>query len=166
MALKNNQTLAELQATWIRNGRLEWIGLRPAHRRDIIGTEQATLIAGKGILSDHYAEHTDTGQRQVTLIQAEHLPVIAELCGCDAIRPAQLRRNLLVSGINLLTLKDMVFRLGEAVLEGTGECHPCSRMEENMGRGGYNAVRGHGGITARVIQGGKITVGDLLIPEE
>lgn len=166
MALKNNQTLAELQATWVQNGRLVWIGLRPAYRQDIIETEQAMLIAGKGIQCDHYAEHTDTGKRQITLIQAEHLPVIAKLCGCNAINPRQLRRNLLVSGINLLTLKDKVFRLGEAVLEGTGECHPCSRMEENLGRGGYNAVRGHGGITARIIQGGKITVGDLLIPEE
>ena len=166
MTLKNNQTLAELQSTWVQNGRLEWIGLRPAHRQDIIGTEQAILIAGKGIQGDHYAEHADNGKRQLTLIQAEHLPVIAALCGCDAINPAQLRRNLLVSGISLLTLKDKVFKLGKAVLEGTGECHPCSRMEENLGRGGYNAVRGHGGITARVIQGGEITVGDLLIPQE
>ena len=166
MALKNNQTLAELQSTCIRNGRLEWIGLRSAHRQDIIGTEQAILIAGKGIQGDHYAEHTDNGKRQITLIQAEYFPVIAALCGCDAINPAQLRRNLMISGINLLTLKDKVFRLGETLLEGTGECHPCSRMEENLGRGGYNAVRGHGGIAARVIQGGKIVVGDLLIPEE
>ena len=98
MALKNNQTLAELQATWIQNGRLEWIGLRPAYRQDIIETEQAMLVAGKGIQGDHYAEHTDTGKRQITLIQAEYLPVIATLCGCYAISPAQLRRNLLVIG--------------------------------------------------------------------
>ena len=166
MALKNNQTLTELQANHAQCGKLEWIGLRPAHRHEIEETDQAILIAGQGIKGDHYAENTSNGNRQVTLLQAEYLPVIAKHCQCDAIRPEQLRRNLLVSGINLGSLKDRTFRLGEAVLEGTGYCHPCSRMEENIGRGGYNAVRGHGGITARVVQGGRIAIGDLLVPKE
>jgi MOSC domain-containing protein YiiM len=66
----------------------------------------------------------------------------------------------MVRGINLLALKDQQFQIGEAVLETTGLCHPCSRMEENLGEGGYNAMRGHGGITAKIIKSGRIKVGD------
>ncbi len=109
------------------------------------------------------------GRRQVTLIQAEHLPVIAALAGLESVTPEELRRNIVVSGLPLLALKDRRFRIGSeaggwVLLEGTGECHPCSRMEEAFGSGGYNAVRGHGGITARVLEGGLIEVGGLLIP--
>ena len=95
---------------------------------------------------------------------AEHLPVIAALAGLDEVSPAQLRRNIAVRGIPLLALKDRRFQIGEVILEGTGECHPCSRMEETLGEGGYNAVRGHGGLTARVIRGGVIRLGDEVRP--
>ncbi|MFB9991708.1 MOSC domain-containing protein [Deinococcus oregonensis] len=105
---------------------------------------------------------TGPGKRQVTLIQAEHLPVIAALAGVEAVTPEEMRRNIVVSGLPLLALKDVRFQIGEVILEGTGECHPCSRMEEAFGPGGYNAVRGHGGITARVVRGGVIRLGDAL----
>ena len=68
----------------------------------------------------------------------------------------------MVSGINLLALKDKQFSIGEVVLEFSGLCHPCSRMEEYLGPGGYNAMRGHGGINARIITGGVIHVGDAV----
>ena len=98
------------------------------------------------------------------MIQWEHLSVIAALVGEDDVDPALLRRNIAVSGINLLGLRNVHFRIGGAVLRGTGVCAPCSRMEETLGRGGYSAVRGHGGITAEVIRPGPIGLGDLVVP--
>ena len=67
----------------------------------------------------------------------------------------------MVSGINLHALRGARVRIGAAELEITGECHPCSRMEETFGTGGYNAVRGHGGVTARVCQSGVVRRGRL-----
>ena len=99
-------------------------------------------------------------KRQVTLIQQEHLQVVANILGKSEIDPGWIRRNLVVSGINLLSLKHQSFQIGEAVLQTTGICAPCSRMEENLGPGGYNAMRGHGGITAKVLQPGEIRIGD------
>jgi MOSC domain-containing protein YiiM len=63
-------------------------------------------------------------------------------------------------GVNLLALKDRRFSVGAVILEGAGECAPCGRMEETLGPGGYNAVRGHGGIVARVVEGGEVRLGD------
>jgi MOSC domain-containing protein YiiM len=100
------------------------------------------------------------------LIQAEHLAVLGALLRRGPVDPTLLRRNLLVRGVNLLALKGRRFRIGDALLEGTGPCPPCSRMEEVLGPGGYNAMRGHGGLNARVIEGGVIRLGDALIPIE
>jgi len=162
MTLTITQTLTELQSCHAQSGRLEWLGIRPQHRDDMIELDTAVLLIGQGIEGDHYAGKTVNGERQVTLIQAEHLPVIASLCGLATVYPAQLRRNLMISGINIAVLKDQRFTLGATELEGTGYCHPCSRMEENLGRGGYNAVRNHGGMTARVVTGSRIARDDRL----
>ena len=90
------------------------------------------------------------------------------MLGKSEIDPRLTRRNIVVSGINLLAFKELKFQLGkEVILEMTGLCHPCSRMEENLGDGGYHAMRGHGGITAKVVRGGTVNLGDevLLLQE-
>lgn len=142
------------------SGRLDWIGLRPARNVPMRAVDSADIVDVTGLDGDRYAG--GSGKRAVTLIQAEHLPVIAALCGHSAIEPSTLRRNLLVSGIPLVALKGLQFRIGGAVLEGTDDCDPCSRMEDALGEGGYNAMRGMGGITARVITPGRIAVGDAV----
>ncbi|MBK1646714.1 MOSC domain-containing protein [Thiocapsa imhoffii] len=147
--------------TFPRPGRLDWIGLRPGKRAALVGVDAAQALTGAGLEGDHYAGRS--GNRGITLLQAEHLPVIATLAGVSQMAPAILRRNLLVSGINLIALKGQRFQIGTVVLEGTSFAHPCSRMEEVLGPGGYNAMRGHGGLCARVIQGGLLRVGDAVV---
>lgn len=149
----------ELTTKFPRPGRLEWIGIAGERRGAIEAVEEATVQAGTGIDGEHHAT-SGKSQRQVTLIQKEHLPAVAALLGRDAVSPELLRRNLVVSGINLVALKEQKFRIGDVLLEGTGPCAPCSLMEQNLGEGGYNAMRGHGGITAQVLEGGTIRVGD------
>lgn len=98
----------------------------------------------------------------MTLIACEDVRAVAGFLGRPEVPPALLRRNLLVEGVNLLALKDCRIAIGSAELEITGECHPCSRMEEVLGEGGYNALRGRGGLTARVVRAGIIRLGDLV----
>lgn len=152
-------TLDELLASLPQHGRVTWIGLRESRATPMRVVAAATAQPGSGLIGDRF-NGTVQSKRQVTLIQAEHLQVLAALLGRAEIDPALLRRNIAVSGINLLALQHAKFSVGIVVLEGTGGCHPCSRMEAALGAGGYNAMRGHGGITARILQGGVINVGD------
>jgi MOSC domain-containing protein YiiM len=153
--------LGALMRTLPRSGRVRWIGVRP--KRDVTMQEVDSVVATEaGLDGDRYAK--PGGRRGITLIQAEHLPVIAALAGIGALAPATLRRNVVVEGIPVVALKGRRFRIGEAVFEGTGDCDPCSRMEAALGPGGFNAMRLHGGLTARIVQGGRIRVGDAVLP--
>lgn len=143
---------------YARPGQVEWIGLRPA-RRTTMDTPVSAQVGLDGLAGDR----ARGGKRAVTLIQAEHLPVISALCG-RSVTAAMLRRNIVVSGLNLLALKGRQVRLGGALIEVTGPCHPCSRIEEALGLGGYSAMRGHGGLCASVVEPGHVALGDRVAP--
>lgn len=153
--------LGQLLAAPMRPGNLLWIGVRPARHAPLLPQQSAALVTASGIEGDHYQTQRN-GARQVTLIAAEDIAAIASFVGADTIAPDLLRRNLVTRGVNLLALKGRRFRIGDVVLEGSGDCAPCSRMEVTLGPGGYNAVRGHGGITARILDGGVVSVGDVV----
>jgi len=140
-------------------GRVEWIGIRPSRNEPMIACDTVQIILDKGLAGDRFSGRSGN-PRQVTLIQKEHLSVIAACLNRTGLPPSLLRRNIVVSGINLLALKDKHFWLGDVVLAFSGLCHPCSKMERELGPGGYNAMRGHGGITARVISAGSIGLDD------
>jgi hypothetical protein len=154
--------MQKLLETLPQAGRVEWIGLRPARRTKPRSVEEAEIRVGEGLIGDRFSG-VPASKRQVTLIQAEHLVAVGAMLGRGPLEPELTRRNVVVAGINLLALRRSKFRLGTALLQGTGPCAPCSRMEEHFGAGGYNAMRGHGGITARVLEPGVVRLGDTVV---
>jgi len=140
-----------------QSGSVEWIGIRPTKRGEVLPLETVVVTQEGGLGGDHYGGKSRN--RQVTLIQKEHLDAVASILQKN-IDPTLTRRNIVVSGINLLSFQSKQFKIGDVVMEMTGLCHPCSRMEKNFGPGGYNAMRGHGGITAKVVSGGEIKLSD------
>lgn len=152
------KTMQELFATLPQQGVVEWIGVRPGRHEPVISVNSVAVTPEEGIVGDRYKGRS--GKRHATLIQAEHLDVIASCLGRNAVAPELLRRNIVVRGINLLALNGQQVQIGSALLEITGKCHPCSFMEEQFGDGGYNAVRGHGGVTARIVTAGEIATGN------
>ena len=157
----NETAVKELLRVIPQTGKVEWIGIRSKKKSEMTVLEKVSVEKGKGLKGDHF-QGSISGKRQVTLIQKEHLDVVAGILGRMEIDPKLTRRNLVISGINLLSLKQQQFRIGDVVLETTCICAPCSLMEENLGPGGYNTMRGHGGITAKVIEDGEIRLADTV----
>ena len=155
------EILRELLGRSESQGRVDFIGIALASRGAIQERASVRIVTG-GIADDHHCRPAGHSKRQVTLIQAEHLQVVAAMLGRSSLDPTLLRRNIVVSGMNIAGLKYQTFQIGTAVLRGTGNCPPCSRMEENLGAGGYAAMLNHGGITAVVESEGVVTVGDTV----
>jgi MOSC domain-containing protein YiiM len=155
--------LHELLAEVPQQGRVRWIGVRPEPHVPMIELDAVEARLEAGLTGDR-ARPGVRNARQVTLIQWEHLAVISSLMG-RPVSPEDLRRNIVVSGINLFSLKGRRFRIGQAIFETTGWCQPCERLQNNLGPGTFQAVRGHGGITARVLQSGIIRLDDTVSVE-
>lgn len=137
-------SLRRLVQQFPNDGRLEAILLRPERHAPVLSVGSTEALVDRGLQGDRTAAKAPSrvggSSRQVTLIQQEHMAVMAALLRKEHIDPAWLRRNLVVSGLNLLAAKTLfkdeplLLHIGpEVVLEITGPCEPCSRMETILG---------------------------------
>src|SRR3712207_5379090 len=94
--IRDMETITELTSHFPRAGRLEWIGVAEERMGPVRTVGAAVLRPGTGIDGEHHAR-SGHSKRQVTLIQHEHLPVVAGLLGRERVPPELLRRNLVVS---------------------------------------------------------------------
>jgi MOSC domain-containing protein YiiM len=167
------ENLRDLIKRFRAEGRVEAIVLRPERQQPAHFVSEVQAEPGLGLIGDRRSQVMRVGlevrKRELTMFQSEHLPVVARWCGLESLEATRVRRNLVVSGINLLAMRSpfpdlrLEWQIGEYVcFEVTGSCDPCSRMESELGQGGYNALRGHGGVTARLLVGGMISVGDCV----
>lgn len=144
-------------------GTLEWIGLRTERRGEIQVVDSVEALEGLGLAGDHRAKKTPGSARQVTLISREYIEQICRHTGHSSIDPALLRRNLVISGMNMNLLRYQRLQIGSVILETSALAHPCSRMDEALGVGGAAAMFGYGGLCAKVLQSGEMALGDKVI---
>lgn len=132
--------------------------------------ESVDAVAGRGLRGDRYFdgdglynERDDLEPSDVTLIEAEALEAAAEEYGVD-LAPGAHRRNVTTRGVALNHLVGRRFRVGEAVLEGTGLCEPCGYMQSLADQPDAAAALTHrGGLDARIVESGVISVGDDVV---
>ncbi len=146
-------------------GLLEWIGVREKDN-NIKSVDEVTAIKNLGLEGDKITLKKSK-KRQVTLMQKEHISVILSIANeknPDTINNILyfFKRNLIVSKYNIQGLKGKYFRIGDAIFYGTGDCKPCKKIENLLGKYMFQAMQGMGGITASIVKTGKIKVKDKL----
>ncbi len=128
-------------------------GLGSADRKiHPVGAVEA--VAGRGLRGDRYFDHKDNYKGQVTLFSLEVFTALCDALDLPQASPAALRRNLLVSGLDLNDLVGKSFELQGVRLEGTEECKPCYWMDEAIGPGAEAWLRGRGGLRCRILSSG------------
>ena len=141
-----------------KNISIESIIIRPERKADPLRVKNVR-VTDLGIEGDHYAK--ENGNRQVTLIAADDLAEVAANTGFQGDAHLACRRNIMLTSLPDENLKGKIIQLGdEVVLEITGYCTPCFRMDENFGEGAISAFAKRAGWVARVIETGSISVGD------
>lgn len=146
-----------------RPGRVVGIFTAPEAGAPMEQQGSVVVVPGVGIVGDRYALRTGTWSdprwrdQELTLFEAE----AAEELGIEPYVP---RRNIVVRGIALGGLTGIRFRLGEALLAGRRPCDPCGYIEELSGIPGLtrSLAAGGGGLRVRIVEGGRIRLGDTI----
>jgi MOSC domain-containing protein YiiM len=144
---------------------VEGIFLAPESGAEMKSVEVATALEGCGLEGDRYCAGIGHWSRfgrvcEVTFIAAEDLDYIERETGVS-VSNGQHRRNVVTRGISLKTLRrGERFRVGGAAFEYRGPRSVCRYIERLTEPGMTQALKGRGGICARVIENGTLRVGD------
>ena len=137
-------------------GTVAAIHIAPEYGKPVEPATEVEAVVGQGLVGDRYYGT----RRQVTLVATGELRAAAAELGADRITDGATRRNITVDLPALPRIHGARIEIGEAVLEVWRDCAPCEVMETAVGPGARGALRDRAGVSATVLQGGVIRVGD------
>jgi MOSC domain-containing protein YiiM len=133
---------------------------QPPGMSPLIKKERIECVAGKGLLGDRYFNYREDYKGQITFFSAE---VFERLCTHFGIRekPADvLRRNVIVSDVDLLSLIGCDFEIQGVKFRGTQHCAPCEWMDVAFAPGAKEFLTENAGLRAKILTDGELRVGD------
>ena len=116
-------------------------------------------VAGQGIEGDRYFGHQENFKGQITFIAEDIVSSIESKLGLPPFDRSVLRRNVLISGVDLNSLIGKQFRISDVTFSGSEECSPCYWMDEAVGPGAHEALKGNGGLRCRIENSGTLSIG-------
>lgn len=142
-----------------KSGFVAGIARRERPRGEMEPLQVAQVSQTEGVEGDRRGELAEDGRKVTVLFARQWADTIKQL---NADLPWTVRRaNILVEGFDTPRAEGALLTVGKAVLEVTGECEPCSRMDEaHPGLREALEKVWRGGVTCRVLRGGPVAVGD------
>ena len=126
----------------------------------LVEVSEIECVAGHGIRGDRFYDYRDDYKGQITFFSIEVFDKLAARFGLTNKSAGNLRRNVVVSGVNLNDLIGQEFSVQGVRLRGIAHCRPCYWMNQAMAPGAEEFLQGNGGLRAQILSDGVIAVGD------
>lgn len=127
---------------------------KPPGEAPMVEVDSVECVAGKGLQGDRFFGFKDNYKGQITFFSEEVYEGLCEKLQTADRNPSVFRRNVIVRGVDLNTLIGQEFELQGVRFAGTQECSPCYWMDQAFAPGAEQALKGHGGLRARILTDG------------
>lgn len=129
---------------------------KPAGRHPIKEVDSVECVTGQGLMGDRFFGFKNDYKGQITFFEWEVFEQLRKAHNKPDASPAHLRRNVIVEGVDLNALIGQQFVLQGVVFEGAEECRPCYWMDQAIGAGAEDWLRGRGGLRCRILTDGEL----------
>jgi MOSC domain-containing protein YiiM len=126
----------------------------------LVKVQKIECVAGHGIRGDRFYDYREDYKGQITFFSFEVFEKLARHFGLSNETAGAVRRNLVVSGIDLNDLIGQDFSIQGVRLRGTAHCRPCYWLDQAIAPGAEKFLEGNGGLRAQILSDGVIAVGD------
>jgi MOSC domain-containing protein YiiM len=124
----------------------------------VVEVRQAQCVAGRGIEGDRFFDHKENYKGQITFFAEE---VYNDLCAHFNLwskQPSVFRRNVITRGCRLEEWIGKEFEIQGVRFQGTESCAPCHWMDQAFCAGAEQAMKGRGGLRAKILTSGTLRV--------
>lgn len=132
----------------------------PPGTHPVEDVEEVQCVEGAGLVGDRYFDYQENYRGQVTFFSREVFEAACAAVGAVDRPPWAMRRNVMTEGIDLNELIGKRFEIQGITFQGAEECSPCAWMDQAVGPGAHDFLRGRGGLRARILSSGTLRRGE------
>jgi MOSC domain-containing protein YiiM len=131
----------------------------PAGQAPMIEVDSVECVASQGLKGDRFYGFKEDYKGQVTFFAHEVYERLCEQFQVMDAEPSVFRRNIITQGADLNTLIGQEFEIQGVRFLGTQESAPCHWMNQAFAEGAETAMKGNGGLRAKILSGGVLKKG-------